>query len=127
MTYDGAPAAQVLVIDDDWDIRELVQIILEDAGYTVTLAPDGEAALDVLQHAARLPDVILLDLRMPIMDGRTFRQHQLADPVWRTIPVVLLSADREVDAVAAALGGAAVLAKPFMLRVLLHTVQQQVR
>ncbi len=127
MTHNGAPAAQVLVIDDDADMRELVQIMLEDAGYTVTLAPDGAAALAVLRQAVRLPDLVLLDLRMPVMDGRAFRHAQLADPVWRTIPVIAFSADRDVHGVAAALGIEAVLPKPFTLAQLRATVQQYVR
>jgi CheY-like chemotaxis protein len=81
-----------LVIDDDADIRDVVQLILEDAGYTVTVARDGAAALDVLRHAAPLPVLILLDLGMPLIDGRTLRRIQHGNPQWRTIPVVVVSA-----------------------------------
>ncbi len=79
MPTHAAHTAQVLLIDDV-DMRDVAQIILEDAGYTVAVAPDGAAALDVLRQAARLPDLILLDLQMPILDGRTFRRHQQAVP-----------------------------------------------
>jgi CheY-like chemotaxis protein len=79
----------------------------------------------MLRQAPRLPNLILLDLRMPVMDGRAFRLWQQADPVWRTIPVVVLSAEREVQATAA-LGSAAVLPKLFTLAGLLHTVQRYV-
>ncbi len=127
MTYNVAPAAHVVVIDDDADMRDVVQIILEDAGYAVTVAPDGDAALAVLQQAARLPDLILLDLGMPILDGRAFRHAQQADRQWRTIPVIAVSAEREVHAVAAALGMAAVLPKPFTVPALLRTVQRYAR
>ena len=71
MTYNVAPAAHVVVIDDDADMRNVVQIILEDAGYAVTVAPDGDAALAVLQQAARLPDLICWIWACPSwMDGR---------------------------------------------------------
>ncbi len=55
MTNHAVPTSHVLVIDDDVDVRDIVQIILQDAGYTVTLARDGAAALDVLRHAAPCP------------------------------------------------------------------------
>jgi CheY-like chemotaxis protein len=124
MTNHAVHTDQVLVIDDDVDMRDVVQIILEDAGYTVTVAPDGAAALEVLRQAARLPDLILLDLGMPVLDGRAFRHAQQADSQWRTIPVIAVSAEREVHATAAALGIGAVLPKPFTLAELLDTVQR---
>jgi len=127
MTIHAAHAQQVLVIDDDSDIRAVVQIMLEDAGYRVTVAPHGAAALAMLRQGARLPDLILLDLRMPVMDGHTFRHIQQADPQWRTIPVVVLSANTDVHATAHDLGIAAVLPKPFTLAALLATVQRTVR
>ncbi len=126
MTH-AAPTSQVLLIDDDADMRDVVQIILEDAGYAVTVAPDGAAALDILRQAARLPDLILLDLHMPILDGRAFRHAQQADRQWRTIPVIAVSAEREVQATAAALGMTAVLPKPFTVPELLATVQRYAR
>ncbi len=127
MTTHAVHTAQVLVIDDDEDIRDVVHIILEDAGYTVTVAPHGEAALAVLRQGVRLPDLILLDLSMPVMNGCTFRHVQQADPVWRMIPVVVLSAKREEHATAHELGIGAVLSKPFTLPELLATVQRYAR
>ncbi len=106
MTTHAAHVDQVLVIDDA-NMRDVMQMILEDAGYIVLVAPDGAAALDVLRQAARLPDLILLDMRMPVMDGRTFRRHQQGDPQWRTIPVVVMSADHDVHAATQVLGRAA--------------------
>ena len=93
----------------------------------MTVARDGAAALDVLRHAAPLPDLILLDLGMPILDGRAFRHAQQADRQWRTIPVIAVSAEREVHATAHALGMAAVLLKPFTVSELLATVQRHAR
>ncbi len=114
MTHDTAITRQVLVVEDDADIRDYVQWVLEDHGYTVTLAPQGAAALDVLRQGARLPDLILLDLQMPILDGRGFRHAQQADARWRTIPVILMSASADYGGTARALDVAALMRKPFL-------------
>ncbi len=70
MTTHAAPTSQVLLIDDDADMRDVVQMILEDSGYTVTLAEHEAAVLDVLRQGPRLPDLILLDLRIPCEAAR---------------------------------------------------------
>src|SRR5690606_32095531 len=97
----------VLVVDDDRELRETVRDILEGEGFTTATAADGEEALAYLRAAAA-PDLILLDLSMPIMDGVTFREEQRKDPSLATIPVVVFSAaasvadrvrDLEVDGV----------------------------
>ncbi len=127
MRNDMMTASQVLVVEDTAAIRDVVQIILEDAGYRVTVAAHGAAALAVLQEEPRLPDLTLLDLRMPVMDGCTFRRHQQANPGWCTIPVGVMSAEREVHATAAAVGVAGVLPKPFTVPELLAAVERYAR
>lgn len=112
----------VLVIDDDTDIREGLREILEDAGYVVTEARNGREALGTLRAAATLPDLILLDLMMPVMDGFQFRREQLADPRLATIPVAVLSADGQLGERAGALGNALWLRKPIHLDQLLEVV-----
>jgi CheY-like chemotaxis protein len=82
----------VLVVDDDDGIREALVELLADAGHPAISVANGQAALDYLRAAGKPPCLILLDLMMPIMDGETFRQQQLADPVLRRIPVVVLTA-----------------------------------
>jgi CheY-like chemotaxis protein len=99
-----------------------VSWVLEDSGYTVLLAPHGAAALAVLAQATHLPDVILLDLQMPILNGRAFRSLQLADPRWRTIPVILMSASMGYEATVRELQIATVLRKPFLPDALLAAV-----
>ncbi len=74
-----------------------------------------------------VPDVIVLDVRMPLIDGRTFRRMQQGYPQWRTIPVVLMSAHTDVHATAHALGIEAVLLKPFTVSELLATVARYAR
>jgi len=92
----------VLVVDDEPDARELLAMMLEIAGFAVTTAANGRAAL--LEARRRRPCVILLDLMMPIMDGEAFRDVQRRDPELRQVPVVVLSAHHDVAAVAARLG-----------------------
>lgn len=81
----------VLVIDDDEAIRTALSDLLEQEGFTVVLAVNGAEALTMLYVGLR-PDVILLDVLMPVMDGWDFRAAQLADPGLRNIPVVVISA-----------------------------------
>lgn len=82
----------VLVVDDDEDIRESLIGCLEDEGYRPIGAANGKQALDLLAGLDRLPCVIVLDLMMPIMDGRGFREEQLRTPTLAGIPVVMISA-----------------------------------
>src|SRR5690242_8221951 len=112
----------VLVVEDDADIREAIAMTLEDEGYGVLTAADGQQALDRLKTAAR-PIVILLDLMMPGMDGFQFREEQLREPAFASIPVVLLSAGRDLLA-KALIFGSAYLSKPVDARALLETVAQ---
>ena len=110
----------VLVVDDGPQIRAFMEDALEDSGYEVRTATDGRAAL-VLLRAWR-PDLILLDLMMPGVDGWAFRHAQLAQECLASIPVVVLSAGYGAQREAAKLRAAAGLDKPFDLEELLATV-----
>jgi signal transduction histidine kinase len=81
------------VVEDDAILRETIPLLLEQQGYDVSVARNGCEALAVLRSYDRLPDVILLDLRMPVMDGWEFRTLQKNDPKLSAIPVIALSAD----------------------------------
>ena len=81
---------QILLVDDDPDLRESLQLVLEQQGYSVVPARDGADALARLREDP-LPCVVLLDLMMPGMNGAEFRERQLADPRLRDLPVVLLT------------------------------------
>jgi len=98
--------------------------VLEDRDYRPVRAPNGAAALDELRTAERAPCVILLDLMMPVMDGREFRTQQRGDPSLRTIPVVVLSAHADAVSHAAQMDAARYLRKPIDLRTLLETVER---
>jgi CheY-like chemotaxis protein len=110
----GAVARRVLVVDDDPAIRTLIQEALEDDGFEVLSAPDGRAALELVDGFA--PDVILLDLNMPVMDGPTFAAaYARRAPVAWLAPIVVVSAAVDGAAWAGRLGAAGYLRKPFDL------------
>ena len=112
----------ILVVDDDADCRESLQLVLEDAGYAVEIAGDGREALLALEKGPR-PAAILLDLMMPVMDGKQFLSLLRQIPRLQGIPVVILSAaTREWSG--AHLEVEEVLSKPIDLEVLLSTVNR---
>ena len=115
--------ADVLVVDDDADIRNLLSSVLAIEGYAVTSASNGEEALSKLRGTPGTR-LILLDLRMPVMDGWEFRAEQNRDPMLSTIPVVVLSGDGDLDRAAASFAGSSVLKKPFDLEELITVVQR---
>jgi CheY-like chemotaxis protein len=86
----------ILVIEDDQFIRDLMREILEGEGYNVATAVNGQDAIDQLKKVSELPFLIMLDLMMPVKDGFTFRKEQQADERLRGIPVIVLSADRQM-------------------------------
>jgi CheY-like chemotaxis protein len=91
MTAGPHRGKHVLVVDDCPATREILQIILAGEGYCVTSAGDGQEALRQLHHSS-LPDVILLDLAMPVMDGWQFLEQKQQDPALVAVPVVVFSA-----------------------------------
>jgi two-component system, OmpR family, response regulator CpxR len=113
----------VLVVEDDVDIRQALVEILEDQGFETLGARDGADALDILSRATDLPCVILLDLMMPVMDGAAFREAQRNDPRIASIPVVVLSAYRDVERHAAPLDAVSVLRKPPTVRELVTVLR----
>jgi CheY-like chemotaxis protein len=115
---------RVLVVDDDDELRELLAEALIDDGYEVITARNGAEAFDYVRHRRRQLDVVLLDLMMPIMDGRTFLHACRSLPGRSRIPVVVLSAAYRVQSLAAELGPnvRATLVKPYDLAVVLSLV-----
>jgi CheY-like chemotaxis protein len=89
----------------------MLALLLETEGYAVQSAANGREALAHLRGRAR-PDLILLDLMMPVMSGWEFREAQKADPALADIPVVIVSAASEVGQKAVALQAAGYLQKP---------------
>ncbi|MGH9064847.1 MAG: response regulator transcription factor [Acidimicrobiales bacterium] len=107
------PEGTVLVVDDDPVIQRLLQVNFEMEGYRVVLAADGAAGLE--QARAGHPDIVILDVMMPGMDGLEVVAQLKGDPATSAIPVLLLSAKaQEADIRAAASTGAdGYVTKPF--------------
>jgi CheY-like chemotaxis protein len=100
----------VLVVENERFLREMLGHLLIENGFDVSFAGDGREALRVL-HSEALPDLIILDLRMPVMDGWEFRTVQKDDPTLGLIPVLAVSADASPHAAAISTQG--YLRKPF--------------
>jgi CheY-like chemotaxis protein len=110
----------VLVIDDDEGVRAVMATALEDDGWVVSTAENGRSALEALIETQ--PDAIILDLRMPVMDGLTFAERYREFPEPRA-PLILISATVTESAVRAT-GAVTGLRKPIDLNVLLNTVRR---
>lgn len=111
-----------MVVDDEAAIRDLLVALLEDEGYAVVTAEDGHQALDLLR--TERPDLVLLDIMMPGMDGREVCRRMRDMPNGRDLPIVLMSAAMQPE-----VGGcpvSAFLPKPFDIEQLLHTIQQAI-
>jgi len=116
--------ASILLVDDDPDIRSAVKEFLHHEGFTVVPAPNGADALNTLRTGFR-PNVIVLDIMMPVMDGWDFRAAQLADPSLRDIPVIVISASGfGRDTLRSQLNTFDVVSKPIELDDFLKAVRQ---
>jgi CheY-like chemotaxis protein len=114
---------RALLIDDDDDLRETLTLVLAERGWVTEAYGEGNAALERLRAATEpAPDLLLLDLMMPTMDGRQFLEEKRADARLAGIPVVLMSASRLADDPDQCV--AAVLQKPFSIDALVKTVEQ---
>jgi CheY-like chemotaxis protein len=104
--YYPSKRKKVMVIDDDQDMRLSVCEMLVDEGYSVTTAKDGEMALNNLVHQKDLPDLIIVDLMMPVKTGLEFRREQLQLEEISNIPVLFITGYGDLD-------GESCLLKPF--------------
>src|SRR5262245_24724606 len=111
----------ILVVDDEYAILDALRAILEDEGYAVLTAADGKEALELLDKGP-VPDALLIDVMMPIMDGREVVEVVRKRPATSTVPVILMSAAPRALARGADLGVAANLQKPFAVDTLLDTL-----
>ena len=112
----------ILVVDDDESVRNVVSDALIDAGFLVAKAANGEAALDhVREH---MPDAIVLDLMMPVMDGWTFLDTLQSRDIWTNIPIAIMSGASTAERTADARGVQVSVGKPFALDELLQQVER---
>lgn len=113
---------RILVVEDEKPIRELLADMLLEYGYEVDSARDGEAALARMHD--HVPDVILLDLMMPGMDGWSFVRTLRNLTRWGSIPIVVVSAIADLPAAAARLGVVSCITKPFDMDLLVQRVEE---
>ena len=102
----------VLVVEDDADVRSLIELMLEGAGYDVMSAENGERALDMVGGLGPNLGLILLDMRMPVMDGWQFARAY-ADTPGPHAPIVVCTAATDAQTYANQVGAASFLGKPF--------------
>jgi DNA-binding response OmpR family regulator len=121
-------AGNVLIVEDDPDIRKMLATLLDTAGFHAVPAEDGLEALHLLRavrhRAPETPCLILLDLKMPRLGGKEFRRAQLGDPMVASVPVAVMSGASDLHKRAEALGAVATLAKPIDFDVLLDVVRR---
>jgi CheY-like chemotaxis protein len=122
MTNDTHPI--VMVVEDDQDIREALVEMLEENEYRPIGVANGREAIDVLRAVPDKPCLILLDLMMPVMDGREFRELQLKDAKLGAIPVVVLSAHADLKSATEGMEAQVALKKPVAIDSLLEVVQR---
>lgn len=117
--------SKILVIEDEADISELLKARLENAGYQVAQAFDGEQGLRLAQTFA--PDLITLDLKLPILDGFNVCERLKKDPALKNIPIIMMSARTSgyEQQVGLSLGAVAYLAKPYDPAELLAAIGKQ--
>lgn len=113
-----------MIVEDNEDIREGVGDYLRMLGWEVLTAAHGREALEQLSELDVRPCLILLDLSMPVMDGPTFRRHQLQRDDFRDVPVCVISGETNLSETARELGVDYFLAKPFNFKALADTVRR---
>lgn len=113
----------ILIVEDDQAIAESLQELLETEGYRVKLAANGHKALEFLRKTPTHPNLIVLDLMMPQMDGYQFLAEQEMDPKLSLIPVVLMTADGHIEAKTFKIGAKAYLNKPLDIDQVLAAVK----
>lgn len=116
--------SKVLIVEDDEWIRDCIRELLEEEGLQVVVATNGRDAIELLHAMSELPQLILLDLMMPVMDGNAFRDTQAVDVRLAEIPVVVMTADGQIEAKQAKLGAREYLKKPVKIDTLIDTVSR---
>ena len=114
---------EVLIVEDDPALREALTQVLIDEGYDLLSARDGLEAVNCLRKGHR-PDVILLDLSMPVVNGWEFRMFQKRDPDLANIPVILITAGDYSQEEVAWLEPSALIRKPLDLPYLLSVIRR---
>jgi CheY-like chemotaxis protein len=121
-------AGNVLIVEDDPDVREMIAALLAREGFYAVGAQDGLEALHLLRtvrhRAPDAPCLVLLDLKMPRLGGNEFRRAQLGDPTVANVPIAVMSGATDLQQRAEAMGAVATLAKPLDLDMLIEVVKR---
>ncbi len=123
---DIQPIATIVIVEDTPDIREVVELILEDSGYDVVSVSNGERCLEIVQRCH--PNLVLMDLSLPRLDGWEATRRLKADITTSSIPVLAFTAhvqEHELNDARRA-GCAAVITKPFEIDDLLRTITEAI-
>jgi DNA-binding response OmpR family regulator len=115
---------KIMIADDDPGIVDAVEMLLEFEGYRVTTTVDGSTVLDMKEE---LPDLLLLDIWMSGEDGRDICRQLKATAATKNIPVIMVSASRDIEESALAAGADDFLAKPFEMNDLLAKIEKLTR
>lgn len=111
---------KILIVEDDTSIRELLTDILEDEGYAVSASANGQEGLSAL--AVSIPDLIIMDVMMPVMDGYAFRNELIKNSSFSLIPILVMSAQAQGAEKLHSHGLCNFINKPLELTHLLRTV-----
>ena len=118
----------VLIVEDDPDVRDMLSTLLSLEGFYAIGAEDGLEALHLLRtvrhRAPETPCLVLLDLKMPRLGGHEFRRAQLGDPIVANVPVAVMSGAVDLEQRARDLGAVATLPKPIDVENLLDVVRK---
>lgn len=114
----------MLIVEDDDDLRDLLAAMLEEEGFRVDTARHGREALE--RASRRMPDVILLDMKMPVMDGWTFAM-EFEHRYGRSVPIVVMTAAEHAARRALEIGAAGWISKPFRCEQLVELLRSQRR
>jgi DNA-binding NtrC family response regulator len=114
----------VLIVDDEFGIAEVLEAILDKAGYRVVTAINGKQGLARLEEAR--PDVVLLDMMMPILDGPGMLRAMQANATFRDIPVIMMSSLTEAAVAESGLSCFAFLRKPFRSARMTETIARAI-
>ena len=121
-------SGNVLIVEDDPDMRQMIASLLSALGFNAVAAVDGLEALHLLRtvrhRAPDAPCLVLLDLKMPRLGGNEFRRAQLGDPTVANVPIAVMSGATDLEKRAAAMGAVATLTKPLDFDVLLEVVKR---
>jgi len=121
-------AGNVLIVEDDPDVRDMLSTLLSLEGFHAVAAEDGLEGLHLLRavrhRSPEIPCLVLLDLKMPRLSGHEFRRAQLGDPIVASVPVAVMSGAVDLEQRAQALGAVATVPKPIDTDALLVVVRK---